>query len=34
MGVLAVFGVPDASTYIYNGQVGKLKGSLGIGCVK
>ena len=73
MGVLAVYGVPDASTYIYyglhnlqhrgqegggiatfdaqgdshryrglgllneifnNGQVGKLKGSLGIGCVK
>ena len=73
MGVLAVYGVPDASTYLYyglhnlqhrgqegggiatfdengvshryrgmgllnevfnNGQVGKLKGSLGIGCVK
>ena len=73
MGVLAVYGVPDASTYIYyglhnlqhrgqegggiatfdshgdshryrglgllneifnNGQVGKLQGSLGIGCVK
>ena len=73
MGVLAVYGVPDASTFLYyglhnlqhrgqegggiatfdhegeshryrglgllnevfdNGQIGKLKGSLGIGCVK